>query len=93
MDNNPQLTLFLKGVDVTADETLAIWRAQFPHGRMSDYQREHTYAVRHAYGLEGKMADYPPHTCEKLSRGGAGGDAPRPVSYTHLTLPRARSPR
>jgi len=74
MDNNPQLTLFLKGVDVTADETLAIWRAQFPHGRMSDYQREHTYAVRHAYGLEGKMADYPPHTCEKLSRGGAGGD-------------------
>ena len=63
-----QLTLFFKGVDLTADETLAVWRSQFAHGRFADFQREHRYHVRHAYGLEGKMADYPPHPCEKLAR-------------------------
>ena len=63
-----QLTLFLKGIDLTADETLAVWRSQFAHGRFADFQREHRYHVRHAYGLEGKMADYPPHPCEKLAR-------------------------
>ena len=63
-----QLTLFFKGVDLTADETLAVWRSQFAHGRFADFQREHRHHVRHAYGLEGKMADYPPHPCEKLAR-------------------------
>ena len=45
-----QLTLFFKGLDMSADEALAVWRSQFAHGRMSDFQREHTYHVRHAYG-------------------------------------------
>ena len=42
----------LKGIDLTADETLAVWRSQFAHGRFADFQREHRYHVRHAYGLE-----------------------------------------
>ena len=69
-----QLTLFLKGVDMSVDEALAVWRSQFPHGKMADFQREHTYAVRHSFGLEGKMADYPPHTCERLGKNSARGD-------------------
>ena len=63
-----QLTLFLKGVDLSAEETLHVWRSQFGHGKMNDFQNEHRYHVRHAYGLEGKMADYPPFTCAKLAR-------------------------
>ena len=63
-----QLTLFFKGIDLSAEETLHVWRAQFGHGKMNDFQNEHRYHVRHAYGLEGKMADYPPLTCEKLAR-------------------------
>ena len=69
-----QLTLFLKGVDMSVDEALAVWRSQFPHGKMADFQREHTYAVRHSFGLEGKMADYPPHMCERLGKNSARGD-------------------
>ena len=71
-----QLTLFFKGVDMSADEALAVWRAQIAHGRMADFQREHTYHVRHAYGLEGKMADYPPHTCERLAKAHEAGEGP-----------------
>ena len=63
-----QLTLFFKGIDLSAEETLHVWRAQFGHGKMNDFQNEHRYHVRHAYGLEGKMADYPPFTCDKLAR-------------------------
>ena len=63
-----QLTLFFKGIDLSAEETLHVWRSQFGHGKMNDFQNEHRYHVRHAYGLEGKMADYPPFTCEKLAR-------------------------
>ena len=69
-----QLTLFLKGADMSVDEALAVWRSQFSHGKMADFQREHTYAVRHSFGLEGKMADYPPHTCERLGKNSARGD-------------------
>ena len=64
-----QLTLFFKGIDLSAEETLHVWRQQFGYGKMNDFKNEHRYAVRHAFGLEGKMADYPPLTCEKL--GGA----------------------
>ena len=63
-----QLTLFFKGIDLSAEETLHVWRSQFGHGKMNDFQNEHRYHVRHAYGLEGKMADYPPFTCDKLAR-------------------------
>ena len=69
-----QFTLFLKGMDLTVDEALAVWRSQFVHGKMGDFQREHTYAVRHSFGLEGKMADYPPHTCERLAKNATRGD-------------------
>tara|TARA_B100000482_G_scaffold126615_1_gene91766 strand:- start:128 stop:538 length:411 start_codon:yes stop_codon:yes gene_type:complete len=50
-----QFTLFLKGMDLTVDEALAVWRSQFVHGKMADFQREHTYAVRHSFGLEGEF--------------------------------------
>tara|TARA_B110000483_G_scaffold182607_1_gene215967 strand:- start:97 stop:528 length:432 start_codon:yes stop_codon:yes gene_type:complete len=50
-----QFTLFLKGMDLTVDEALAVWRSQFAHGKMADFQREHTYAVRHSFGLEGEF--------------------------------------
>ena len=44
-----QLTLFFKGIDLSAEETLHVWRSQFGHGKMNDFQNEHRYHVRHAY--------------------------------------------
>ena len=73
-DARHRLTLFFKGIDMSAEETLAVWRSQLAHGRMTDFAREHRYHVRHAYGLEGKMADYPPHTCERLARSADPGE-------------------
>ena len=62
-----ELNLFLKGVGLTVNETLMFWRkGVFPKGKMKAYQGEHTYAIRHHYGLEGAMKDYTPHNCASL---------------------------
>jgi hypothetical protein len=64
-----QLNLFLKGIGLTVNETLNFWRqGVFPKGKMKAYQGEHTYNVRHNYGLEGGMIDYTPHNCEKMQQ-------------------------
>lgn len=68
-----ELNLFLKGVGLTVNETLMFWRkGVFPQGKMKAYQGEHTYAIRHHYGLEGAMKDYTPHNCETLQKDDEG---------------------
>lgn len=63
-----QLNLFFKGIGFTVNEALEFWRrGVFPKGRMKAYQGEHTYAIRHHYGLEGAMKDYTPHECDSLA--------------------------
>ena len=63
-----QLNLFFKGIGFTVNEALEFWRrGVFPKGRMKAYQGEHTYAIRHHYGLEGAMKDYTPHNCDSLA--------------------------
>ena len=36
-DARHRLTLFFKGIDMSAEETLAVWRSQLAHGRMTDF--------------------------------------------------------
>jgi len=71
-----QLNLFLKGIGLNVNETINFWRqGVFPKGKMKNYQGEHTYNIRHNYGLEGAMIDYTPHECEKMQteyKNGAG---------------------
>ena len=62
-----ELNLFLKGIGLPLEEIFKVWRsAVFPHGAMSNYQNEHTYQLRHIFGLEGQMKEKFEHDCEKL---------------------------
>ena len=71
-----QLNLFFKAIGLDVSETLDFWRrGVFPRGRMRNYQKEHTYAIRHHYGLEGAMKDYTPHNCESLAKSVEGARA------------------
>ena len=71
-----RLNLFLKGIGFEVGETLEFWRrGVFPRGRMAAYQKEHTYSIRHHYGLEGAMKDYTPHNCESLGKKSENGRA------------------
>lgn len=89
-----QLNLFFKGVGFTVNEALEFWRrGVFPRGRMGDYQREHTYAIRHHYGLEGAMKDYDPHKCESLGKAGVEIECACPFVGTVEDFRRASSAR
>lgn len=38
--------------------------------------KRYSYHIRHAYGVEGKMADYPPQNCTEIMKA-----APGPLEY------------
>jgi len=64
-----QLGLFLKGIGLPLEESLAFWRHHFTkRGRMNveRWEKEHAYNVRHNYGLEGSRIDYTPYSCNKI---------------------------
>jgi DNA primase large subunit len=62
-----ELNLFMKGMGLPLEEIFRVWRtAVFPHGAMSNYQNEHTYQLRHIFGLEGHMKERFEHSCSKL---------------------------
>jgi|AntAceMinimDraft_12_1070368.scaffolds.fasta_scaffold159317_1 DNA primase large subunit len=45
---------------------MLFWKTEFCKSMPAEkFEKEHTYAIRHAYGKEGKRVDYTPHTCMK----------------------------
>jgi DNA primase large subunit len=72
-----QLGLFLKGIGITVEESLAFWRTEFTKTMPADkWQKEYAYGIRYNYGLEGKRVDWSPHSCMKtISAPGANAAA------------------
>ena len=62
-----QLGLFLKGIRLTVEESLAYWRAQFTKKIPADkFNKEYAYNIRYNYGLEGKRQDWSAFSCGKI---------------------------
>lgn len=64
-----QLGLFLKGIGLPLEESLAFWRHHFTkRGRMTveRWEKEHAYNIRHNYGMEGSRISYSPPSCSKI---------------------------
>lgn len=65
-----QLTLFLKGIGLSADEAVKFWATLFTSGRnamsLDKFNKEYRYNVRHAYGLEGGRINAKPWTCSTI---------------------------
>eukprot|EP00388_Colpodella_angusta_P011220 GDKJ01028847.1.p1 GENE.GDKJ01028847.1~~GDKJ01028847.1.p1 ORF type:complete len:506 (-),score=109.46 GDKJ01028847.1:123-1508(-) len=67
-----QLRLFLKGCGMSFDEQVHLWQEEMkPKVDSEKFRKEHLYNIKHAYGLEGKRADYSPWACSKLLSGSA----------------------
>lgn len=61
-----QLQLYLKGIGLALEEAMLFWKTEFCKKIPAEkFEKEYAYAVRHAYGKEGKRVDYTPHTCMK----------------------------
>ncbi|CCC67028.1 hypothetical protein NCAS_0A04700 [Naumovozyma castellii] len=64
-----QLSLFLKGIGLSADESLKFWSEAFTkNGRMTvdKFNKEYRYNFRHNYGLEGNRINYKPWDCRTI---------------------------
>jgi DNA primase large subunit len=70
-----QLQLYMTGIGLSLEEAMLFWKTEFCKKIPAEkFEKEYAYAVRHAYGKEGKRVDYTPHTCLKCisSNPGAG---------------------
>ncbi|QPG73103.1 hypothetical protein FOA43_000408 [Brettanomyces nanus] len=66
-----QLSLFLKGIGLNAEEALKFWQQQFTAmgpGSMSveKFNKDYRYSFRHNYGLEGGHIHYKPWDCRTI---------------------------
>uniref|UniRef100_A0A0A9X4D7 DNA primase large subunit n=3 Tax=Lygus hesperus TaxID=30085 RepID=A0A0A9X4D7_LYGHE len=72
-----QYTLFLKGIGLSLANAVVFWKAHFTK-KMDEtvFMKRYSYHIRHAYGTEGKMADYRPKSCAEILKA-----TPGPLEY------------
>lgn len=66
-----QLSLFLKGIGLDAEEAMKFWQWQFTTQGMGSmtmekFNKEYRYNFRHVYGLEGGHINYKPWDCRTI---------------------------
>ena len=62
-----QYTLFLKGAGLPVEEALKFYQKKYEKKcSLEQFNKQYSYYIRHAYGLEGKMANYIPYGCDKI---------------------------
>lgn len=64
-----QLSFFLKGIGLSADESLKFFAKAFTDGgqmTMEKFNKEYRYNFRHNYGLEGNRINYKPWDCRTI---------------------------
>lgn len=66
-----QYSLFLKGIGLNLEESLAFWRGGFSKITDDQFNKEYRYNVRHVYGDVGgdsnrRSGGYSPYSCQKI---------------------------
>jgi DNA primase large subunit len=64
-----QLGLFVKGIGLSLEESLEFWRKKFTEKMtVEKFNKGYKYNIEHSYGRAGKMADYTPWSCTKITK-------------------------
>jgi len=84
-DARMQFGLFLKGIGVTLEDSLAYWKNEFMKGGKTSEQfdKQYSYNIRHSYGMEGKRTSYTPFSCMKIINSTPVGDQGHGCPYKH----------
>ena len=77
-----QLGLFIKGIGLSLEESLEFWRKKFTEKiTLEKFNKGYKYNIEHSYGKAGKMADYSPWSCTKITK------MPKPAFGEHHGCP------
>lgn len=77
-----QLGLFLKGVGLSLEDSIEFWRKKFTQKMTNEkFLKNYKYNIEHSYGRLGKMADYSPWGCTKITK------MPKPAIGEHHGCP------
>jgi len=69
-----QYWLYLKGAGLSMEDSIRFFQNEFTKVMTAEqFQKEHMYNIRHAYGKEGKRTSYSPYSCMKIIMGPAPG--------------------
>jgi DNA primase large subunit len=69
-----QYGLFIKGIGITLEDSLAFWQREFTQVMSNEaFTKGYVYNIRHNYGKEGKRANYTPFSCQKIIMGAPPG--------------------
>ncbi|XP_067884446.1 DNA primase large subunit [Heterodontus francisci] len=63
-----QYGLYLKGIGLTLEQALQLWKSEFIRGKVDPekFDKLYAYNIRHSFGKEGKRTDYTPYSCMKI---------------------------
>jgi len=69
-----QLGLFFKGIGLSMEESLKLWKKAFaPVVDADKFEKQYAYNIRHNYGKEGKRTDYSAYNCLRIINSPAPG--------------------
>lgn len=88
-----QYGLFLKGIGLSLDEALLLFRQEFTKVMSDkDFESGYTYNIRHMYGKVGKRTDYSPFSCMKIIMGQIpANDDTHGCPFRHNSVPQLRA--
>ncbi|GAA5840613.1 hypothetical protein JCM9279_007380 [Rhodotorula babjevae] len=72
-EGRQQYSLFLKGIGLSVEESIAFWRKSFSSITDDKFNKEYRYNIRHNYGLEGSRKNYTPKSCTAIITGPTPG--------------------
>mmetsp|Transcript_32706 Transcript_32706/g.67587 ORF Transcript_32706/g.67587 Transcript_32706/m.67587 type:complete len:503 (-) Transcript_32706:106-1614(-) len=84
-DGRQQFGLFLKGIGVTLEDSLTLWKEEMMKGGKTaeQFDKGYAYNIRHNYGKEGKRTSYSPYSCMKIINMTPVGDQICGCPYRH----------
>ncbi|CAG0915717.1 unnamed protein product [Notodromas monacha] len=88
-----QLNLFFKGIGLSLEDSLQLFRTEFAKGKTEPekFEKKYAYSFRHGYGKEGKRADYRPFSCMKIIQQHPGAQETHGCPFAHFDVTSLRA--